>query len=150
MKTGHIGQSNRISGADSDMLNPASLPDAVREGTAGEQEHETPPSFEEWLNDYLECPKGNYRRIYHCELRARDRQLWDGPIPQKALDSGFTSDDVLLLRAGGQVTTREEWDDVLEAMYRHQWQCSLALWAAYQPAPRMEQEALQQALLERC
>lgn len=146
MQTDYISSSNRLADVTGDGLMPVSAVDNGCGELARDEKNAVPPSFEQWLNERTEG--WNYGEIYHRAQRRIDRQLWEGCTWEEMQDCLFTSDDVLLLRAGGQATTRAEWEEVVEAMYRHQWQCYLAIWAAYQSAPCREQKALLYALLE--
>jgi hypothetical protein len=141
-----VDQSKQVSGTDGEVITLASGTGIGRTNAAHDETNAVPPSFEQWLDERLE--DRHFGRYCARQLGEADRKLWDGPLPYEPLFPSFTSDDVLLLRAAGQVTTREEWEDIVEAMYRNQWQRDLATWAAYQSAPRQEQETLLYALLE--
>ena len=146
-------QNHAASNTDSKNLRHDTTSNAVEERLAEAQLNVLPESFEKWLDNYIECPKGNFGRSYYRELRAFDKHLWDGPVTRydgtDIVGLLFSSDDVLVLRAGEQATTREAWEQIVDTYHYHHWQEYLAEWAKHQPAPTTVHNELRDALLER-
>jgi hypothetical protein len=83
-------------------------------------------SYEEWLSADVLFKYPNYSSHPRLVLREQDKWLWEGePVAfsEDSIDSFlFCWDDVVVLRATGQVTAQEEWNALVEGRYYAAWQ----------------------------